>query len=385
MTHQEILDTLGKYVDYLIEGSTAAAPLWNIEMVRSGKPNKWNYIDGCMITACLSLYKTTGDEKFLKFSKKFLDYFVKDGGVIETYSVEEYNLDNINQGKNLFTLYDLTGKQRYRDAIETIRSQLATHPRTKEGNFWHKKIYPWQVWLDGTYMAQPFYMEYETRYNSMKGCLDSYHQFMNVKKYMKDPVTGLYYHGYDESRQMYWANPETGCSANFWLRAMGWFLVAMVDVLERMDEQLYYEYRSIMAMLKEAVEAMLPFQDPETGMFWQVIDKAGVPGNYLEASGTALFAYAVLKGVRLGYLPKRFAAYGEKAFYGTCDKYLGVSGDGKLQLSGICLVAGLGGATRRDGSLEYYFSEPVVENDAKGVGPLLLAYTEILAAQKSGK
>lgn len=385
MTHQEILDTLGKYVDYLIEGSTAAAPLWNIEMVRSGKPNKWNYIDGCMITACLSLYKTTGDEKFLKFSKKFLDYFVKDGGVIETYSVEEYNLDNINQGKNLFTLYELTGKQRYRDAIETIRSQLATHPRTKEGNFWHKKIYPWQVWLDGTYMAQPFYMEYETRYNSMKGCLDSYHQFMNVKKYMKDPVTGLYYHGYDESRQMYWADPETGCSANFWLRAMGWFLVAMVDVLERMDEQLYYEYRSIMAMLKEAVEAMLPFQDPETGMFWQVIDKAGVPGNYLEASGTALFAYAVLKGVRLGYLPKRFAAYGEKAFYGTCDKYLGVSGDGKLQLSGICLVAGLGGATRRDGSLEYYFSEPVVENDAKGVGPLLLAYTEILAAQKSGK
>ena len=375
MTHQEILDTLGTYVAYLIEGSTAAAPLWNIEMVRSGKPNKWNYIDGCMITACLSLYKTTGDEKFLKFSKKFLDYFVKNGGVIETYSVEEYNLDNINQGKNLFTLYDLTGKQRYRDAIETIRSQLETQPRTREGNFWHKKIYPWQVWLDGTYMAQPFYMEYETRYNGMRGCLDSYRQFMNVKKYMKDPVTGLYYHGYDESRQMYWANPETGCSPNFWLRAMGWFLVAMVDVLERMDEQLYFEYRAIMSMFKDAAEAMLAFQDTETGMFWQVIDKPGIPGNYLESSGTALFAYAVLKGVRLGYLPKRFAAYGEKAFYGTCDKYLGVSADGKLQLSGICLVAGLGGATHRDGSLEYYFSEPVVENDAKGVGPLLLAYT----------
>ena len=385
MTHQEILDTLGKYVDYLIEGSTAAAPLWNIEMVRSGKPNKWNYIDGCMITACLSLYKTTGDEKFLKFSKKFLDYFVKNGGVIETYSVEEYNLDNINQGKNLFTLYDLTGKQRYRDAIETIRSQLETQPRTREGNFWHKKIYPWQVWLDGTYMAQPFYMEYETRYNGMRGCLDSYRQFMNVKKYMKDPVTGLYYHGYDESRQMYWANPETGCSPNFWLRAMGWFLVAMVDVLERMDEQLYFEYRAIMSMFKDAAEAMLAFQDTETGMFWQVIDKPGIPGNYLESSGTALFAYAVLKGVRLGYLPKRFAAYGEKAFYGTCDKYLGVSADGKLQLSGICLVAGLGGATHRDGSLEYYFSEPVVENDAKGVGPLLLAYTEILATQKDAK
>ena len=385
MTHEEILAMLGDYVDYLIANSSAEAPMWNIEKVRSGKPNKWNYIDGCMITACLSLYKTTGDEKFLKFSKKFLDYFVKNGGVIETYSVEEYNLDNINQGKNLFTLYDLTGKQRYRDAIETIRSQLETQPRTREGNFWHKKIYPWQVWLDGTYMAQPFYMEYETRYNGMRGCLDSYRQFMNVKKYMKDPVTGLYYHGYDESRQMYWANPETGCSPNFWLRAMGWFLVAMVDVLERMDEQLYFEYRAIMSMFKDAAEAMLAFQDTETGMFWQVIDKPGIPGNYLESSGTALFAYAVLKGVRLGYLPKRFAAYGEKAFYGTCDKYLGVSADGKLQLSGICLVAGLGGATHRDGSLEYYFSEPVVENDAKGVGPLLLAYTEILAAQKDAK
>lgn len=384
MTHAEILEMLGAYVDYLIEGSTAEAPLWNIEKVRSGKPNKWNYIDGCMITACLSLYKTTGDEKFLEFSREFIDYFVKDGGEIKTYDPKEYNLDNINQGKNLFTLYDLTGEQRYRDAMDTIRSQLDTQPRTKAGNFWHKDIYPWQVWLDGTYMAQPFYMEYETRYNGMKGCIDSYQQFMNIQKLMRDEKTGLYYHGYDESREMYWANPETGCSPNFWLRAMGWFLVAMVDVLERMDEQMYFEYRKIMAMFKQAVADMQKFQDEETGMFWQVIDKAGVPGNYLEASGTALFAYAVLKGVRLGYLPKRFAAWGEKAFYGTCDKYLGKGKDGSLQLSGICLVAGLGGKQHRDGSLEYYFSEPVVENDAKGVGPLLLAYTEIIAA-KAGK
>lgn len=380
MTRNEILQTLDAYVDYLIQGSTAEAPLWNIEKVRSGKPNKWNYIDGCMITACLSLYETTKDEKFLKFSKDFLDYFVKPGGIVETFDPKEYNLDNINQGKNLFILYRLTGDQKYRDAIETVRSQLLTHPRTKEGNFWHKDIYPWQVWLDGTYMAQPFYMEYETKYNKMNGCIDSYQQFMNVKKYMKDPKTGLYYHGYDESRQMYWANPETGCSENFWLRAMGWFLVAMVDVLERMDQCLYAEYRDIMAMLKEAVEAMLPWQDEESGMFWQVIDKPGIEGNYLETSGSALFAYAVLKGVRLGFLPKRFAAYGEKAFFGTCDRHLGVGEDGSLQLSGICLVAGLGGKDHRDGSLAYYFSEPIVENDAKGVGPLLLAYTEILAA-----
>ena len=362
MTHEEILSMLGDYVDYLIANSSAEAPMWNIEKVRSGKPNKWNYIDGCMITACLSLYKTTGDEKYLSFSKNFIDWFVQEDGSIKTYDPKEYNLDNVNQGKNLFTLYDIFGDEKYRKAIETIRSQLATQPRTKEGNFWHKDIYPWQVWLDGTYMAQPFYMEYETRFNKMQGCIDSYKQFMNIKKHMRDEKTGLYYHGYDESRQMYWADPVTGCSPNFWLRAMGWFMVAMVDVLERMDEQLYNEYRGIMAMLKQTIEDVHKFQDEETGMFWQVMDHPGVEGNYLETSGTALFAYAVLKGVRLGYLPKRMAAWAEKAFYGTCDKYLSKNPDGSLQLDGICLVAGLGGKDHRDGSLAYYFSEPVVCN-----------------------
>ena len=215
MTHEEILTLLGDYVDYLIANSSAEAPMWNIEKVRSGKPNKWNYIDGCMITACLSLYKTTGDEKYLSFSKDFIDFFVQEDGSIRTYDPKEYNLDNVNQGKNLFTLYDIFGDEKYRRAIDTIRSQLLTQPRTKEGNFWHKDIYPWQVWLDGTYMAQPFYMEYETRYNKMQGCIDSYKQFMNIKKHMRDEKTGLYYHGYDESRQMYWADPVTGCSPNF--------------------------------------------------------------------------------------------------------------------------------------------------------------------------
>lgn len=371
-----------KYIDELIEKSTLDVPAWNIEKAREGKAAGWNYIDGCMILALLEIYSTTGEKKYYEFADAFIDHRVQEDGTITKYSVEEYNIDNVNAGKTLFALYALNGKEKYRKAIDLIYSQVETQPRTEEGNFWHKKIYPNQVWLDGTYMAQPFYMEYETRCNGMHGCIDSYKQFMNIQKHMKDAKTGLYYHGYDESREMYWANPETGCSANFWLRAMGWFLVAMVDTLERMDNQLYYEYRAIMAMLKDAVDAMIAFQDAESGMFWQVVDKAGVEGNYLETSGSALFAYAVLKGVRLGYLPKRYTAYGEKAFYGTCDRHLGVGADGALQLGGICLVAGLGGATRRDGSLAYYFSEPIVENDAKGVGPLLLAYTEILAAQK---
>ena len=379
MTHEGILTTLGHYVDYLIAGSTAEAPLWNIEKVRSGKPNKWNYIDGCMITACLSLYKTTGDEKFLDFSKKFLDYFVKDNGVIETYDPAEYNLDNVNQGKNLFTLYDLTGNQRYRDAIETIRGQLETQPRTKEGNFWHKKIYPNQVWLDGTYMAQPFYMEYETKFDDKKHYDDIFHQFANVVKYMRDPETGLYYHGYDASKKAFWCNKETGLSQNFWLRALGWYSMALLDTLSKCEpgEEYKAEYDNLKNVFVDLIDSMLKFQD-ESGMWYQLPALGGQEPNYLETSGSAIMAYSLLKGARLGFLPESYRAYGLKAFQGICDRYLKEK-DGHLSLGGICLVAGLGPEDnrRRDGSFEYYMSEPIVEDDAKGVGPLLLAYTEM--------
>lgn len=379
MTHEEILTTLGHYVDYLIAGSTAEAPLWNIEKVRSGKPNKWNYIDGCMITACLSLYKTTGDEKFLDFSKKFLDYFVKDNGVIETYDPAEYNLDNVNQGKNLFTLYDLTGNQRYRDAIETIRGQLETQPRTKEGNFWHKKIYPNQVWLDGMYMGQPFYMEYETKFDDKKHYDDIFHQFANVVKYMRDPKTGLYYHGYDASKKAFWCDKETGLSQNFWLRALGWYSMALLDTLSKCEpgEEYKAEYDNLKKVFVDLIDSMLKFQD-ESGMWYQLPALGGREPNYLETSGSAIMAYSLLKGVRLGFLPESYRAYGLKAFQGICDRYLKEK-DGHLSLGGICLVAGLGPEDnrRRDGSFEYYMSEPIVEDDAKGVGPLLLAYTEM--------
>ena len=379
MTHEEILTTLGHYVDYLIAGSTAEAPLWNIEKVRSGKPNKWNYIDGCMIAACLSLYKTTGDEKFLDFSKKFLDYFVKDNGVIETYDPAEYNLDNVNQGKNLFTLYDLTGNQRYRDAIETIRGQLETQPRTKEGNFWHKKIYPNQVWLDGMYMGQPFYMEYETKFDDKKHYDDIFHQFANVVKYMRDPKTGLYYHGYDASKKAFWCNKETGLSQNFWLRALGWYSMALLDTLSKCEpgEEYKAEYDNLKKVFVDLIDSMLKFQD-ESGMWYQLPALGGQEPNYLETSGSAIMAYSLLKGARLGFLPESYRAYGLKAFQGICDRYLKEK-DGHLSLGGICLVAGLGPEDnrRRDGSFEYYMSEPIVEDDAKGVGPLLLAYTEM--------
>ena len=378
----EVKNQINEYIEYLLDNSSAEKPMWNKELVLSGKQNKWNYIDGCMITALLSLYEMTGNERYFTFAKDFIDYFVQPDGSIRTYDVTEYNLDNINTASNLFFLYDKTGDEKYKLALDHVRTQLDTMPRTKEGSFWHKDIYPNQVWLDGLYMAEPFYMRYETKFRKMEKCSDVIHQFKNVEKYMKDPKTGLYYHGYDESREMYWADPVTGCSPNFWLRSLGWFSLALTETAQACDEALYYEKRYLIGLLEKLADALQPFQD-ETGMFYQVPDKKDAEGNYLETSGTALIAYAILKAVRLGFIAPRYAKMAEKAFDGICDAYLSKNEDGTLKLGGICLVAGLGGKQHRDGSLEYYFSEPVVENEAKGVAPFLLAYTEMLRRENA--
>lgn len=373
----EVKEQIQEYVDYLLDNSSAQKPMWNKEMILQGRANKWNYIDGCMITALLSLYEITSEERFYAFAKDFVDYFINEDGTIKTYKIEEYNLDNINTASNLFYLYDRTKDEKYHLALDHVRRQLDGMPRTKSGSFWHKEIYPNQVWLDGLYMAEPFYMRYETRFRKMEKCSDVIRQFENVEKYMKDKKTGLYYHGYDESRQMYWADPDSGCSPNFWLRSLGWFILSLVETAQATDESLYYEKRYLQKLLEDLADALIPFQD-ESGMFYQVVDHPKAEGNYLETSGTALIAYAVLKAVRLGYLAPRYRQFGERAFDGICEKYLSKNEDGTLKLSGICLVAGLGGKQHRDGSLEYYFSEPVVENEAKGVAPFLLAYTEMI-------
>lgn len=369
---------LDEYIDYLMVHSDAEHPAWNLEMIRSWKHNKWNYIDGCMITGILELYEITGEARFLDFADRFLSGFVEEDGHIRTYDPEEYSLDNVNPAKNLFTMYDLTGKEKYRKAIELVRSQLSIMPRTPEGNFWHKLIYPNQVWLDGIYMALPFYMEYEKRFDAQKDCQNICQQIANVEIRMRDPETGLYYHGYDASRKMYWADPNSGCSPNFWLRAEGWFILGLVDVLEIMkDLPMQAESVHLQHMLLDLAKALSKYQDP-SGLWYQLIALPELEGNYLETSGTALISAALLKAVRLGFLPESFRAVGEKAFYGIVDHRLTKNADGTPCVTGICLVAGLGGEQHRDGSVAYYLSEPVVQNDAKGVGPLLLAYTEML-------
>ena len=376
------MEILDRYIDELLEKSTPQAPIWNIEKIRMGKPSTWNYIDGCMIKAILELYDIKDDKKFLEFADNFIDYFVRDDGSIASYDPQEYNIDNVNAGKTLFDLYKLTGKEKYRKAIETIYGQVKTQPRTASGNFWHKKIYPNQVWLDGMYMGQPFYMQYEVEYNNCENCMDSFNQFMNVYKKMRDPKTGLYYHAYDESKEMFWADKETGLSQNFWLRALGWYSMALVDSIEIMPDSFKEQRDKLAEIYRELIDSMLKFQD-ESGMWYQVVDKGGEDKNYLETSGSAIFAYSIMKSVRMGILDESYFKYGEKAFNGTCDKYLSEK-DGELQLGGICLVAGLGPENKpnRDGTYEYYMSEPIVENDAKGVAPLILAYIEILIMEK---
>lgn len=370
------MEILQRYIDELLDKSTPQAPIWNIEKIRSGKKSTWNYIDGCMIKAILELYAITKEERYLTFADAFIDYFVKEDGSIESYDPQEYNIDNVNAGKTLFDLYKLTGKEKYRKAMDTIYSQIEKQPRTKEGNFWHKKIYPNQIWLDGLYMGQPFYMQYEVEFNECKNCMDSYKQFLTVNQLMKDEKTGLYYHAYDSSREMYWCDKETGLSKHFWLRALGWFAMALIDTMEIMPEAMSMEKATLNEIYRELIDSMLKYQD-ESGMWYQVVDLGDREPNYLETSGTAIYAYAIMKSVRLGFLPESYWQYGKKAFDGVCEKYLSEE-NGELQLDGICLVAGLGGKDHRDGSFAYYMSEPVVKNEAKGVAPLILAYIEVM-------
>jgi len=360
--------------------------MWNVEKARSGKPNGWNYIDGCMVKALLSLAEISGKQEYADFAEEFIDYFVSEDGSIRGYDPEAYNLDNVNAGKTLYTLYNLTGKDKYRKAMDLIYGQLQHQPRTREGNFWHKLIYPNQVWLDGLYMSQPFYMQYEIAYNEGRNCSDSFHQFQVVEKIMRDPKNGLYYHGYDASRREPWCDPVTGLSSNFWLRAEGWFAMALVDTWELMPANMSYERDELRRMFNELIDAMLPYQDKESGMWHQVINLPNVAPNYLETSGSAIFAYALLKGVRLGILDEEYVDRGLAAFDGICATQLSEV-DGKLQLGNICLVSGLGDGMGnfkfRSGTFDYYMSEPIVQNDAKGVAPLVLAYTEVLRRDKA--
>ena len=341
--------------------------------------DKWNYADGCLMVAAEQLYRATGKEKFREYILHYTDSYVTADGGIRTYKGEDYKLDDVLPGRALLFAWKETGEERYRLAIERLLKQLEEQPRTSGGNYWHKKIYPNQVWLDGLFMAQPFRMAYDTRYGKKELYPDICGQFANVRKYMRDEKSGLYYHGYDDSKTIFWADPVSGCSANFWLRAIGWYLVALADTIEEMDRSVYDYMRGLQDQFKESLTALLAYRDPQTGLFYQVVDRAGLKGNYLETSGSAMAAAVIFKGCRLGLLlGEKYLPYAEQILNSLIEDRIREK-DGKPALAGTCAVAGLGPEPgRRDGTVDYYLSEPVVYDDNKGAAALFMAYAQYL-------
>lgn len=349
-----------------------------IDNFESAKIDKWNYEDGCVLKGAIMMYEVTSDDYYKNFVIDYLKKYINEDGTINFYKEDDYNIDNVSTGTVLFFALDVTGDDKYRKAIETLMDQLRKQPRTKDGNFWHKGIYPEQVWLDGLYMGQVFYMMYETRFGGKEHYNDIVVQFKNVRKFIFDNEKSLYYHAYDSAKVQPWADGETGLSPNFWLRAMGWYILALIDTMSVMEQPVYEYYRELQTLFKEAVTGLLKYQDKETGLFYQIIDRADAEGNYLETSGSVMIAYAILKACRMKVLLAE--KYQDNAI-GMMNTIINTKLDeidGRYRLGGICGVAGLGGKEGRDGSLKYYFDEPVVYDDHKGVGPFIMAYSEML-------
>lgn len=336
----------------------------------------WNYTQGLIAYSMIHVWKTNGEEAYYNYAKKYADQLIDSTGMILAYKVENYNIDCLNPGKFLFDLYERTQDERYLKAIEQLRDQLKTHPRTSEGGFWHKKRYPHQMWLDGLYMGAPFYAQYAVHFNQPELFEDIVKQFLLVNQHTYDPKTGLNYHGWDESKEQQWANPETGCSPNFWGRAMGWYAMALVDVLDFIPAD-HPGRAQILEILNQVAAGIKKYQDAESGVWYQVLDQGNREGNYLEATASSMFVYALLKAVRLDYIDASYREMALKGYDGLLKTFIKENENGTISLTRCCSVAGLGGNPYRDGSFEYYISEPVRDNDPKGVGPFILASLEI--------
>lgn len=341
----------------------------------------WNYETGLILLALWKLAERTGDGELRAFVAEHARHLVDEAGSIRGYRAEEYNLDQINSGKLLLELYAQTGDERYAAAAAALRRQLADHPRTAAGGFWHKKIYPNQIWLDGLYMQAPFAVRWALMNGDGELAEDVCDQLVLAADKTRDPATGLLRHAWDESRTQLWADPATGRSPHPWGRAMGWYLMALADVLELLPAE--HPRRTVLAELcAQVCRTVLAYRDGTTLLWFQILDQAGRPGNYPEASASAMFCYALAKAVRLGLLPREPAASAAgSSFAALTERCLAVDGAGEACLSGICKVAGLGGDPYRDGSFAYYVGEPVVSDDFKGTGPYILAALEQAASE----
>lgn len=342
---------------------------------------RWDYTAGLVLFAIDRVAVANENSAMSAYVKRNMDQFIERDGSIKGYKADEFNLDQIAQGRLLFPLFRRTGDNRYRIAARHLREQLAKHPRTTEGGFWHKQIYPQQMWLDGLYMAEPFYAEYARVFGGASDFDDVTKQFLLAALHTRDPATGLMYHGWDAAKTQKWADPETGLSKSFWGRAMGWYMLGAVEALDYIPRR-HKDRNALILTLRQAAEAIANVQDPVTGLWWQVLDQPNRSGNYLEASASSMFVYSLAKASRLGYIDSKYATIASRGFDGIIANLVKTGSDGMPSLTNVCQVAGLGGNLRKDGSYRdgtfaYYVSEPVVADDYKGVGPFIMAAQEL--------
>lgn len=340
-------------------------------MLDFSKVPKWNYCHGLELQSILQVWQKTGDKKYFDYAETYADSMINDKGEIKSYKLSEYNIDRVNTGKILFPLYKATQNEKYKKAMELLREQMKTHPRTSDGGFWHKKVYPNQMWLDGLYMASPFLAEYAATFDEPALFDDVALQITTVAKHTYDAKTGLYYHGWDESKTQQWANPQTGQSPNFWSRSIGWYMMAMVDVLDYLPTN-HPQRSEIIKILQNLSASIEKFQDPKEKLWYQVTDRVGEKGNYLESTGSAMFIYTWKKGAEKGYLDKSYKKKSEEAYASFVKNFIITNLDGTISVTNCCAVAGLGGTPYRSGTYEYYISEPVRYNDPKAVAPFIM-------------
>ena len=375
---------------------TAKAPL-SVEVVRSEMARcpeatcidglegklKWNYTTGLELKAMLDVASVIPSEaegsQIEQYVDAWYDAIIDSTGVIYKYKKSNFSTDHICPGRTLFGLYDLTGKPKYKAAMDSLYSQILDQPRTPEGGFWHKAIYPNQMWLDGLYMAQPFYAEYTNRFitDSLQreaNYNDIALQFQLVYDHTFDAETGLLRHAWDSSHSMFWCNEETGQSDHAWGRAMGWYVMALVDVIEMLPAG--EQQDALVRILNSCFQAIPLYADETTGMWFQVLDRPYEEGNYLEATASVMFVYAMLKGARMGVLEGITVADARARYQEMLQTFVRVDEDGLVNLDHCCEVAGLGGKDNRRGDYHYYINEPVRSNDPKGIGPLIWAALE---------
>ena len=336
----------------------------------------WNYELGTLLEGVDTVWLNSADPRYYNYMKSSVDQFVTPDGSIPTFKPEENQLDSILLGRQLLLLYGVTQEPRYAKAATLLYQQLIHQPRTPSGGFWHKQRYPNQMWLDGLYMAEPFYAEYAATFHHPEAFDDITHQFVLMDGHARDAKTGLLYHGWDESKLERWADRQTGLSSQFWARGMGWYMMALVDTLAYYPEE-NPGRKQLIEQLDRDAAAVARYQDGATGLWYQVLDKGGAKGNYLELSASCMFVYALARGVRLGYLPQSYVANAERGYKGVLTHFIETGPGDAVSLTGTVKSAGLGGDPYRDGSYAYYIGEKTVTDDPKGVGAFLLASAEM--------